>query len=119
GAHVEIRAREDSGALAVVQLQDAEDLFALAAASPEGHADDAADLRAHERFGVPDLDGRVGRDDRRSLVNHLAEDAAGDGDGGDARTRLTANPGRDGHVAGGLAAPAVVVFFSQYDRDVR
>ena len=52
GAHVEVRAGEDARALAVVHLEHAEDLLAL----PERDADDAPDVRAHERLGVPDLE---------------------------------------------------------------
>ena len=76
-AHVEVGAREDAGALAVVHLQHAEDLLAL----PERHAEHAADLRAHQRLGLRHLARRVGGDDRGALAHDLAEDAARDRDG--------------------------------------
>ena len=77
-AHVEVAAREDAGALAVVDLEDAEDLLAAARAA----------RRASMRICAPiidsvcaDLARRVGGDDRGALAHHLAEDAARDGDG--------------------------------------
>jgi hypothetical protein len=112
--HLEVRGREDARALAVVELQDAQDVLA----APERHGERRADRRAHHRLGVRDLGRRVRRDDRRALRHDLAEHAPRDRDGRRA-LRLPANARRDRHVPRDPGARALLVVVAQDDRHVR
>ncbi len=99
--------------VAVVDLQDAEDVVPF----PEGDADRAADGRAHERLALPDVARGVGGQHRCALADHFAKDAARERHGtrrGRALSSRRANARRHRHVRA-----AAVVDVAQDDGDVR